>query len=208
MNEFPITPIRAKYADETTKGVNIDEALEGAAGDIDTVEGRVETLENTVGNAEGGLVKDVADLQTSVAEKTTLAAVQALIEGGTVSNAKPIYYHPIVLYGKSDGGHRGDAISLVALSNSNEAFTLSTFLQWIETNHITYLAPASGSIYYNGNRYIVAWIDIGYSDNTINQLLFRGHGVNTGDVYLEQIVVSVADVQSDYSLGDGVNKIN
>ena len=31
MNHFPITPIRAKYADETTKGINIDEALKAQA---------------------------------------------------------------------------------------------------------------------------------------------------------------------------------
>lgn len=49
MNELPVMPIRAKYADETTNGVNIDDAID--------------TLETTVGDSTAGLVKKVSDLE-------------------------------------------------------------------------------------------------------------------------------------------------
>ena len=63
MNELPVMPIRAKYADETTKGVNIDTALETSATDITA-------LETTVGDSDSGLVKDVADLKTTVGDSS------------------------------------------------------------------------------------------------------------------------------------------
>ena len=69
MNELPIMPIRAKYADETTKGVNIDSALEEAAGDTSALEERVGDLETTVGDEDSGLVKAVDDLETTVGDE-------------------------------------------------------------------------------------------------------------------------------------------
>ena len=47
MNHFPITPIRAKYADETTKGVNIDEALKAQADAIATLQETGAKMYNT-----------------------------------------------------------------------------------------------------------------------------------------------------------------
>ena len=65
MNELPVMPIRVKYADETTKGVNIDSALETAAGDTSALDERVGDLETAVGDEDSGLVKKVADLETT-----------------------------------------------------------------------------------------------------------------------------------------------
>lgn len=54
-------------------------ALEGFVGASDTagLRGKVATLEATVGGADSGLVKDVADLQTDVAKKANSADVYA-----------------------------------------------------------------------------------------------------------------------------------
>lgn len=67
MNELPVMPIRAKYADETKSGVDIDSALESQHTELGNIEDRVDTLETTVGDSSSGLVKDVADNTAAIA---------------------------------------------------------------------------------------------------------------------------------------------
>ena len=52
MNNLPIMPIRAKYADETAEGKNIDTAITA--------------LEQVIGDENSGLIKSINDLQKSV----------------------------------------------------------------------------------------------------------------------------------------------
>lgn len=60
-------------------------ALETSVGTDDTkgLRKKVKTLEGTVGNAESGLVKDVADLKTSKADASALQALDEKVQTGT-----------------------------------------------------------------------------------------------------------------------------
>ena len=62
-----ITDITSTLA--TTESVNAVKATaDAAASKADVNEGKIGTLENTVGNSESGLVKDVADIKTNLAD--------------------------------------------------------------------------------------------------------------------------------------------
>ena len=170
MNELPIMPIRAKYADETTKGVNIDEAIESIIDDVDT-------------------------LETTVAGKTDITAVQSLIEGGTVSNAKPIYYHPIVFY-KSGTLF----LSAIILNNSPTAITSwSEFVALVRSWGLTTARINLSGGYNNvGSALIAVSFDITASSITLNGM--------AGDGTFPSITIT--DQFDDAILFDGVNKIN
>ena len=62
----------------TDAGVATDEALSNLGTRVTTAEGKITTLEGTVGNAEGGLVKDVADNAAAIAELDTLVGDTAV----------------------------------------------------------------------------------------------------------------------------------
>lgn len=62
--------------DNTTSGMTAT-TVQGA---IDEVEGRVDTLETTVGDSNSGLVKDVDDLKTTVGTTTLTTTAQTLTE--------------------------------------------------------------------------------------------------------------------------------
>lgn len=136
-------------------------------------------------------------------------AVLPSINGETNPSVKPIYYHPVVIWGKSASTYKSWSISLVALTNFVTAFgTIADFIDWIETNNITYLAPASGSIYASEERFVISWIDITYEDDAVTGFAIRCQGVNT-DAYLQQVNISVADLEESFNISDtGVNKIN
>lgn len=62
------------YDTRTQVEEKISAAKTELQGNIDAATGRIDTLESVVGNAEGGLVKDVADLKTSEAAQNTKIA--------------------------------------------------------------------------------------------------------------------------------------
>lgn len=66
-----------RIAKEAARATAAEEALGGR---LDTAEGKITALETTVGNAESGLVKDVADLK-SINADTRLTAAEADIDG-------------------------------------------------------------------------------------------------------------------------------
>ena len=135
--------------------------------------------------------------------------VTGAINGEQNPSVKPVYYHPVVIWGKSASDFKSWSISLVALTNFVTAFgTIADFINWIEENNITYLAPASGSIYNDSERYVISWIDITYTEGAVTGFAIRCQGVNT-DAYLQQINVSVDDLEENFNISDtGVNKIN
>ena len=140
------------------------------------------------------------------------SATFPIINGETNPSVKPLYYHPIVIWGSGSAPaqHKSTSMSLVALTNDNTPMTsMSTFINWIEENHISYLAPASGSVYHLTNgRLIVSWIDIVYNDDAVVRLDVRGHTVGATDDYLQSISITISDLTDYYIIGDGVNKIN
>ena len=134
--------------------------------------------------------------------------VTGSINGETNPSLKPIYYHPVVIWGQENGDYEGDSISIVALTNNSTNFsTIQSFIDWIETYHITYLAPASGSVWYNNKRYIISWIDVSWSGSTFSGLNIRCQGVDT-NVYLEQVMISKNVLLESFRIGDNANKIN
>ena len=218
MNQLPIMPVRVKYAEETSNGQNIDAALQEITGDVSELETtvgdstaglvkKVSDLETTVGDTSAGLVKDVDDLEIAVAGKTDIASVQALIEGGTISNAKPLYFHPISII------KRGDSIvyylGFIILDNSPTAYTFTTFKTFIDSLYTAYGTTrmlATG--YYDDvdsvNRHCGA-VSI-LAKTGANELQFlmgnKDDGVRTKMGTWDEIF----DTPTEFT--DGVNKIN
>ena len=65
-------------------------AESGEGADITALETAVEALETTVGDAEAGLVKDVADIETAIGDESTpasiLGRIKALEDAQTPAN--------------------------------------------------------------------------------------------------------------------------
>ena len=58
--------------------------------------------------------------------------VQSLVEGGTLSNAKPIYCHPIRIFNTSSENPRKYRLTCLIFNNSPTAFTRQTFKQFLD----------------------------------------------------------------------------
>ena len=137
-------------------------------------------------------VENSAELPDAIAE-----IVEDMVEGGELENAKPIYYHGIVI-----GGNLME-IQLVILDNNSTAYTKETFktklLELLDSGAIINCNGAvdiSGSIYpaylitkSGGGTYLIAY-------HTTTSL--QG-SVSFTDYY--------DNIATDY-FHDGVNKIN
>lgn len=122
----------------------------------------------------------------------------------SVANAKPIYYHPIAVWGKNSGTRESDAFSLVIINNDPTPFaSLASIISWARENEIQTLSPLTGVVSNSDKtkQLVIAWVDIGEA-----AILFRGQ--YTGEYgYLPY--VTIADASFDqYNISDGVNKIN
>ena len=122
----------------------------------------------------------------------------------TIPGVTPLYYHPVAIYGTADGSYSGLSASLVILTNRAERFTTWTdLLTWVRNNNISYLSPASGSVYTGAARLIISWIDV-----KATSVSFRGHLVNQAAAYLSNYDVSDEDVNNGIEVYDfGVNRI-
>ena len=92
--------IRAKYATNTAKGIDIDKALEGAAGDVSALDERVTDLETTVGDEDSGLVKAVSDLDTEKQDALTTESVP----DGTIDDVIGFNDQGAIVKGTIEGG--------------------------------------------------------------------------------------------------------
>ena len=135
--------------------------------------------------------------------------VTGSINGEANPSIKPVYYHPISIWSKTndDNPINSLSMSLVILGNRAEQFTLNRldlFIQWCRANNITYLAPCSGFAYNGTKQMIIAWVDIG--EDYIN---IRGHLIDdTTNGALKSVMIHDTDF-GNYNLDDtGVNKIN
>ena len=168
------------------------------------LEEEIGELQTVVGDSDSGLVKDVSDLQTTVAGKTDLVSVQSLIEGGTVSNAKPVYCHPISIDGTSTG-HSEIHVSLLIFDNVNTQYNtadkLATKLNGIFSVAPDAVFPITGGLYYIPNTavHIAQKIIRDNGDNIIKTVRPDGTQGNFNlALYSDQ----------DVTIVDGVNKIN
>ena len=59
---------------------DLDSAAGGDAADITELESDVGALQTTVGDSTGGLVKDVADLETAIGDESTEGSILARIK--------------------------------------------------------------------------------------------------------------------------------
>ena len=59
---------------------DLDSAAGGDAADIDGLEESVGALETAVGDSDGGLVKDVADIQTAIGDESTEGSILARLK--------------------------------------------------------------------------------------------------------------------------------
>ena len=131
-------------------------------------------------------------------EEIADSRVQALVEGGTLENAKPIYFHGLDLY----KGYDVSVTAHVLNSSSDPINTLAKFIAWAES------IPADVNIQCNGNVKI----------NDVNKqcfLLIKSHndGSPTWIIRYRDDTGSNQETNVDLNdyfdyVFDGVNKIN
>ena len=124
--------------------------------------------------------------------------VTALITGGTLDNAKAIYYHPISIY-KTDVG----AFSFIIIDNSNEEYNTATKLKNKIAN-FTRISPISGGWIVATNKCLIA--AYAYKAGTSHILMgaYTDGTIETGSgAFVFENIIDSAE-----SIADGVNKIN
>ena len=129
-------------------------------------------------------------------EEVANARVKALVEGGTLENAKPIYYHGVELYNNVTG----DLVECHILSNSPTQFTRTSLQQWLEgiTGEVRVMASGHVKV---GNKY-KPLIMLFKATNNALRLYYTNE--DTGNAYSS--VTSLTDAFTQIT--DAVNKIN
>ena len=128
--------------------------------------------------------------------------VQALVEGGTLENAKPIYYHPIYCVIGIEGVYNKLVFQCAILDNNPTAYTNASLFTKIKS-----LTHAGAIINING--YYKDVNDV-YNDVMV---IYEEAGVNTIDYFNPNATNSfnfdtLLENATDISVVDGVNKIN
>ena len=125
--------------------------------------------------------------------------VKALIEGGTIENAKPLYFHPIsiIITGTNIG-----YFTLFIINNSSTAFTGSTLINYIKNTSGRYLVNGA----YKTSSYYLSPSYVSTSENAIYLI-----GVdNQGDIHAssQNVIDFESIIASANIFNDNVNKIN
>ena len=140
------------------------------------------------------------------------ARIKALVEGGTLSNAKPLYYHPIIIDSalSPESGEPAFSFSLAILNNDPTPFTFASFIAWVENlvDESEDDAIINTSGFYNNG--------LGTEVTSVSYLLcaedksWRIRGGTTGQAKITNITVSKSDFASlpVQLFSDAVNKIN
>ena len=133
------------------------------------------------------------------------AATKADIEGGTLSNAKPIYCHPINISYIADANNSFD-VSIFIFDNNPEAYTWLTFKQWLDnlTSAIgTVRVLTTGNVMVSGVRYPANYL---YSKSDAKQFIVIPLSSGVESVNLN-LTSSWSTLYPRY-FQDSVNKIN
>ena len=134
-------------------------------------------------------------------EEIADSEVKSLVEGGTLENAKPIYYHPIVVR-NSSGENRG-YVSFLILNNSTEELNTASKLKTAISN-FSRIAPLSGAIWNNTEEKILV---VGYAFKSGNA--FYCLGLYSDGTPEDSSSVSLTTfIDNAESIADGINKIN
>ena len=135
--------------------------------------------------------------------------IKALVEGGTLENAKPIYYHPIIIQSDLAPEDTGFVISLAIINNDPTPFTFESLIAWAEALE----AEIADDVCLNASGYYKSGV---YEVTSISYLLItsdkswriRGGMYDTlkpVNISLNKATFAALPVQTFY---DGVNKIN
>ena len=128
------------------------------------------------------------------------ARVEALVEGGTLDNAKPLYFHPITIYNNQTDNQY--SLTMIIINNDSNAFTRTSLKSYIKEKtgrfllngcyktDTYYLSPSAISIA-NNVLYVIG------VDNTGTM-----HSTSNAQINFETLV----DNANDFT--DNVNKIN
>lgn len=144
-------------------------------------------------------------------EVKTDSLISKVIAGGTIENAKPLYYHPIVITSNIASGTEGLSFSVIILNNDPAPInTWDKFIAWSEA-----LADAVG-----GDALINC---SGFYNDGVNEITSVAYLVCVsgdkswrirGGTYNNPQAVQVSLAKTDFanlpviSVVDGVNKIN
>ena len=122
--------------------------------------------------------------------------VKSLVEGGTLNNAKPIYYHGLEMF-------KYDSDVIYGHILNNDATPINTwekFLSWITSFSTLIVFQCEGTIYVSGTQYDVLSIFKRANENTINVMYKKENGYG---------ILDSIDLSNNFSaINDGVNKIN
>ena len=122
--------------------------------------------------------------------------VQALVEGGTLENAKPIYYHGVDLYDDT----LKQSIQLHILNNSSEPInSVAKIKAWAESITGQVNIQCSGIVYVS-DAYQVPFIIIKFDNNTYQY----AYGTNSG----VKLATPTDFNDETYRVTDALNKIN
>ena len=121
----------------------IKDAVDPVAGRVTTAEEKITALENEVGDAEGGLVKDIADLKTTVGNASTglvkdvadLKAKDTALDGEIATlKAKDTELAGDIATNTGNIANLADRVTDVEGTISNHATSITTLQQW-QQNH-------------------------------------------------------------------------
>ena len=130
------------------------------------------------------------------------ARIESLVEGGTLSNAKPIYYHPIYYY-VSINGVTVLCLQCAILDNNSIAYTTETFIAKIKSLMSNGALINVNGWYKDANNVFNDVIVLYYSSDAYRGDVFNPTG--TSDFNLDTLLNTEGATQV---IVDGVNKIN
>ena len=145
-----------------------------------------------------------------LSSKTTLEGVTTLIESGTVSNAKPIYFHPLTLYSRGSGvAYAGKTFSFIGtaeiLSNDNTALDNISRLYNYIISHFSRL-NVTMNLYNITDSYNIRVVQLIFSAEHIYVIGMKDDGSRVDEQ--QNAIDLIGMLTSDVGIIDAVNKIN
>ena len=130
--------------------------------------------------------------------------VEALVEGGTLDNAKPIYCHPITIDNDDGTAANPGHLALLIFDNSSEEYNtyekLVAKLNSIFTVNAKAVFPITGALYYTSGSALHVAQKIAKPSTVITVFTVRPNGT--------QGYFGLFDYFGGATIYDGVNKIN
>ena len=134
--------------------------------------------------------------------------VEALVEGGTLDNAKPIYCHPITIADNTVGASQSGKLGCLIFNNDPTPFTPATFIDFLDALYtqiggVVRIITTGGFTDNSNNVAVAAYMGkVGANSYYLSGIKTTGDG----EVYM---TFSKEDLTSYIKyFYDGVNKIN